>query len=333
MRATITGVGHYTPEKKLTNADFEKMVDTTDEWIFTRTGIKERRILDKDKGTAFMAIEAGKQALAHAGVDPMDVDLLLLATITPDMPVPGGSFFVQDGLGVKNAWCYDLNAGCCGFISALVTGAQFIESGRYKKILVIGGDKMSAVTDYTDRSTCILFGDAAGAAILEPCANENEGIVDFIMKADGAGAQYLKTPAGGSLMPPSHETIDQKLHYFYQDGQVVYKHAVRDIAAVAEEIIVRNGLNKEDINLLVPHQANLRIINAAASRLHLSEDKVVINIDRYGNSSAGTVPTALSEAWQDGRIQKGDWILLAAFGAGFIWGSVLIKWTLDAPEK
>lgn len=333
MRATITGVGYYVPETKLTNFDLETMVDTSDEWIFTRTGIKERRILDKDKGMSYMAVRAGQKAMELAGVCPEEIDLLLMATITPDMPVPGGSFFVQEALGAKNAWCYDINAGCCGFISALVTGAQFVESGRYKKVLVIGSDKMSSITDYTDRSTCILFGDAAGAAILEPAQSDDEGIIDFIMKADGAGVEYLKTPAGGSLMPPSHETIDQKLHYFYQDGQVVYKHAVRDIAGVAEEIINRNNLPKEDIDLLVPHQANLRIINAAASRLKLAPEKVVINIDRFGNSSGGTVPTALAEAWGDGRIKKGDWVLLAAFGAGFIWGSVLIKWTMDEPQK
>lgn len=333
MRAKITGVGHYVPETKMTNADFEKLVDTNDEWIFTRTGIKERRILDKDKGTSYMAIRAAQRALDVAGVDPMEIDLILMATITPDMPVPGASFFIQEGLGAKNAWCYDLNAGCCGFITAMITGAQFIESGRYKKILVIGGDKMSAITDYTDRSTCILFGDAAGAAVLEPTENDNEGIIDFIMRSDGAGAEYLKTEAGGSLLPTSHETIDQKKHYFYQDGKTVYKHAVRDIAEVAESIVIKNGLQKEDINLLIPHQANLRIIDAAAKRLNLPSDKVVINIDRFGNSSGGTVPTAMSEAWQDGRLQKGDWILCAAFGAGFIWGSVLIKWTLDAPCK
>lgn len=333
MRAKITGVGHYVPERKLTNADLEKLVDTSDEWIVTRTGIKERRLLDADKGTSYMAVRAAQQALDVSGIDPMDLDLIVVATITPDLPVPGASTFIQHSIGAKKAWCFDLNGGCSGFLCALTTGSQFIESGRYKKVMVIGADKMSAITDYTDRSTCILLGDAAGAVILEPAANDYEGIVDFIMKADGAGAHYLRIEAGGSLLPASEETVRNKQHFFRQEGQTVFKHAVREMADISEYIIARNNLTKEDINLLVPHQANLRIIDAAARRLHLPLEKVIINIDRYGNSSGGTIPTALSEAYQQGRINKGDWILCPAFGAGFIWGSILIKWTMDKPEN
>lgn len=333
MRATITGVGHYVPEQRLTNADLEKLVDTTDEWILTRTGIKERRILQDGAGTSYMAIKAARDALATAKVDPLDVELIIVGTLTPDMPVPGTATIIQRDLGAANAWCYDLNGGCSGFLCSLVTGIQFIESGRYKKVLVIGADKMSVVTDYTDRSTCILLGDAAGAVMLEPSASDSEGIIDFIMKADGGGAHNLRIEAGGSILPASVETVQNKQHFFRQEGQAVFKRAVREIADVAEEIVVKNGLQKEDIDLLVPHQANLRIIDAAARRLNLPIEKVVINIDRYGNSSAGTIPTALSEAWNAGRIKKGDYLLFAAFGAGYMWGSILLKWTMDPPEN
>lgn len=333
MRATITGVGHFVPKQKLTNADLEKLVDTNDEWIVTRTGIKERRILQDGAGTSYMAIRAAKQALETAKVDPLDVEVIIVGTLSPDMPVPGSSTIVQQGLGATNAWCFDLNAGCSGFLYSLATGIQFIESGRHKKVLVLGAEKMSSVTDYTDRSTCILLGDAAGAVLLEPAPNDEEGILDYILKADGNGAWNLRIEAGGSLLPASHETVDKKQHFFRQDGQAVFKRAVRDIADVAEAIVHKNGLDKEDINLLVPHQANLRIIDAAARRLNLPLEKVVINIDKYGNSSAATIPTALSEAWQQGRINKGDYILLAAFGAGYTWGSILIKWMMDKPEK
>lgn len=333
MRAAITGVGHFVPEQKLTNADLEKLVDTNDEWIVTRTGIKERRILEDGKGTSYMAIRAARQALETANVDPLDIDLIVVGTLSPDMQVPGSSTIIQHGLGATNAWCFDLNAGCSGFLYSLATGIQFIESGRHKKVLVIGAEKMSSVTDYTDRSTCILLGDAAGAVLLEPAQNDGEGVLDYILKADGTGAWNLRIEAGGSLLPASHETVDNKQHFFRQEGQAVFKRAVRDIADVAEAIVVKNGLRKEDIDLLVPHQANLRIIDAAARRLELPMEKVVINIDRYGNSSAATIPTALSEAWQQGRIKKGDYILFAAFGAGYTWGSILVKWTMDMPKK
>ena len=333
MRATITGLGHYVPEKRLTNNDLEKLVDTNDEWIFSRTGIKERRILQDGKGTSYMAIKAAKNALASARALPEDVDIIIMGTISPDMPVPGSAVIVQNALGAVNAWGYDVNGGCSGFLCSLVTGIQFIESGRYKKVLVVGADKMSTITDYTDRSTCILLGDAAGAVVLEPSASDDEGIIDFIMKADGSGAHHLRIEAGGSILPASEETVKNKQHFFRQEGQAVFKRAVREIADVAEEIVVKNGLKKEDIDLLVPHQANLRIIDAAARRLNLPIEKVVINIDRYGNSSAGTIPTALSEAYQEGRIKKGDYLLFAAFGAGYMWGSILLKWTMDKPKK
>lgn len=333
MRATITGVGHYVPEKALTNADLERLVETNDEWIVSRTGIKERRILQDGEGTSYMAIRAAKDALASAKVDPLDIELVIVGTLTPDMIVPGSATLVQQGLGTTNAWCYDINGGCSGFLCSLVTGIQFVESGRYKKVLVIGADKMSAVTDYADRSTCVLLGDAAGAVVLEPSANDDEGIIDFIMKADGSGAHNLRIEAGGSVLPASVETVCNKQHFFRQEGQAVFKRAVREIADVAEAIVIKNGLQKEDIDLLVPHQANLRIIDAAAKRLHLPIEKVVINIDRFGNSSAGTIPTALSEAYRESRIKKGDYLLFASFGAGYMWGSILIKWTMDPPEK
>lgn len=333
MRATITGVGHFLPEQRLTNADLAKLVDTNDEWIVSRTGIKERRILQDGLGTSYMAIKAAKMALATAKVDPAELDLIIVGTLTPDMPVPGSGTLVQYGLGATNAWCFDINGGCSGFLCSITTGIQYIESGRHKKVLVIGTDKMSVATDYTDRSTCILLGDAAGAVLLEPASSDNEGIIDFIMKADGSGAHNLRIEAGGSLLPASHETINNRQHFFRQEGQTVFKRAVRDIADIAEAIVIKNGLKKEDIDLLVPHQANLRIIDAAARRLNLPMEKVVINIDRYGNSSAGTIPTALSEAYYAGRIQKGDYLLFASFGAGYMWGSMLLKWTMDPPEK
>lgn len=333
MRAMITGVGHYVPEKRLTNADLEKLVDTSDEWIVTRTGIKERRILQEGQGTSFMAVRAARDALASAKADPLDIELIIVGTLSPDMPVPGSATIIQNELGAANSWCYDLNGGCSGFLCSLVTGIQFIESGRYKKVLVIGADKMSMVTDYADRSTCILLGDAAGAVVLEPSPSDEEGVIDFIMKADGSGAYNLRIEAGGSVLPASEETVRNKQHFFRQEGQAVFKRAVREIADVAEEIVLKNGLKKEDIDLLVPHQANLRIIDAAARRLNLPIEKVVINIDRYGNSSAGTIPTALSEAWRQNRIKKGDYLLFAAFGAGYMWGSILVKWTMESPEQ
>jgi 3-oxoacyl-[acyl-carrier-protein] synthase-3 len=329
MRAIITGIGHYVPDKILSNSELEKMVDTNDEWITTRTGIKERRILDKEKGTSYMATRAAEVVLQETQTSPNELDLILLATVTPDMPVPAAAAFVQRNLGATNSWGYDVNGGCTGFMCALTTGAQFIESGRHKKVLVIGADKMSAITDYEDRTTCVLFGDAAGAILLEPSEEDGAGIEDFILHLDGSGAESLKIEAGGSLYPASRETVDQKLHYIWQDGKTVFKHAVIGMADVSAKIIERNKLTEKDITFFIPHQANYRIIDAAAKKMGLDADRVIININKYGNTTAATIPLAMSETYWDKKLKKGDWVVLAAFGAGYTWGSVLLRWAID----
>jgi 3-oxoacyl-[acyl-carrier-protein] synthase-3 len=329
MRAIISGVGHYVPDKILSNSDLEKMVDTNDEWITTRTGIKERRILDKEKGTSYMATKAAQIVLEDTSTSPEELDLILLATVTPDMPVPSAASFVQRNLGARNSWGFDINGGCTGFMCALATGAQFIESGRHKKVLVIGADKMSAITNYEDRTTCVLFGDGAGAVLLEPSENGDLGIKDFILHLDGAGAESLLIAGGGSLHPTSHETVEKKMHYIWQDGKTVFKHAVVGMADVSAKIVERNDLDDKDIRLFIPHQANFRIIDAAAKKMGLDPERVVINIDKYGNTTAATIPLAISETYRANKLQKGDWIVLAAFGAGFTWGSVLLRWAID----
>jgi 3-oxoacyl-[acyl-carrier-protein] synthase-3 len=329
MRAIITGIGHYVPDKILSNSDLEKIVDTNDEWITTRTGIKERRILDKEKGTSYMATRAAEAVLKETQTSPDDLDLIVVATVTPDMPVPSAASFIQRNLGATNCWGYDINGGCTGFICALATGAQFIESGRHKKVLVIGADKMSAITNYEDRTTCVLFGDAAGAVLLEPSEENGSGIEDFILHLDGSGAESLKIEAGGSLYPASHETVDQKLHYIWQDGKTVFKHAVTGMADVSAKIIERNQLTEKDIKFFIPHQANYRIIDAAAKKMGMDADRVIINIDKYGNTTAATIPMAMSETYRDKKLKKGDWLVLAAFGAGYTWGSVLLRWAID----
>jgi 3-oxoacyl-[acyl-carrier-protein] synthase-3 len=329
MRAIITGIGHYVPDKILSNSDLEKIVDTNDEWITTRTGIKERRILDKEKGTSYMATRAAEAVLKETQTSPAELDLIVVATVTPDMPVPSAAAFIQRNLGATNCWGYDINGGCTGFICALATGSQFIESGRHKKVLVIGADKMSAITNYEDRTTCVLFGDAAGAVLLEPSEENGSGIEDFILHLDGSGAESLKIEAGGSLYPASHETVDQKLHYLWQDGKTIFKHAVIGMADVSEKIMERNKLTEKDIRFFIPHQANYRIIDAAAKRMGLNADRVIINIDKYGNTTAATIPMAMSETYRDKKLKKGDWVVLAAFGAGYTWGSVLLRWTID----
>ena len=329
MKAIITGVGHYLPEQRLTNAELEDMVDTSDEWITTRTGIKERRILDKDKGTSYMAIKAAEQVLSHRGISPEEIDVLLTATVTPDLPVPNMGAVVQRELGATNCWGYDLNGGCTGFLYAFATAAQFIESGRFKKIMVIGADKMSAIIDYKDRNTCILFGDGAGAVLVEPTEDDNSGVKDFILHLDGIGEEYLYMTGGGSRYPASLNTVKDKMHYLYQDGRTVYKHAVNGMSDVTLRVLERNGLSGEDVDMLIPHQANYRIIDAVAKKVGLSEDKVMINVHKYGNTTAGTIPIALSEAYEQQRIKQGDWIVMAAFGAGFTWGSALLKWAIN----
>lgn len=329
MHAIITAVGHYVPEKKLTNKDLEQMVDTNDEWITTRTGIRERRILEKDRGTSYMAVEAAKMVLAQRKISAEDLDLIIVATTTPDMMVPPTAALVQKSLNATNCWGFDLNGACSGFLFALATGAQFIESGRHRKVLVIGADKMSAIVDYQDRNTCVLFGDAGGAVLLEPTREKDLGITDFILHLDGSGSDYLRIAAGGSLLPTTYETVANKMHYLYQDGKTVFKFAVNGMTEVVTEILENNGLSGSDIKLFIPHQANLRIIDAVAKKIGLRPDQVMLNIEKYGNTTAATIPLAMSEAYQQRLMQKGDWIVIAAFGAGFTWGSLLLKWAID----
>ena len=329
MRAIITGIGHYVPDKILSNSDLEKIVDTNDEWITTRTGIKERRILDKEKGTSYMATQAAEVVLEETQTSPDELELILLATVTPDMPVPSAASFIQRNLGATNSWGFDINGGCTGFMCALATGGQFIESGRHKKVLVIGADKMSAITNYEDRTTCVLFGDGAGAVLLEASEEDDLGIEDFILHLDGSGAESLTITGGGSLYPASRETVDQKMHYIYQDGKTVFKHAVVGMSDVSAKILERNNLSDKDIKFFIPHQANYRIIDAAAKKMGLDPEQVVININKYGNTTAATIPLAMSETYRDNKLKKGDWVVMAAFGAGYTWGSVLLRWAID----
>jgi len=326
--AMITGVGHYVPEDVLTNADFEKMVDTTDEWIRTRTGIRERRIL-KNGATSDLAAGAITDLLKSKRLSPEEIDLVIVATITPDMFFPSTSCLVQEKIGAKNAWGFDLSAACSGFVFALVTGAQFVQTGAYKKVVVVGADKMTTITDYADRANCILFGDAAAAVLLEPTENDEYGIVDYILHCDGSGAPYLNLLGGGSLNPPTHETVDKKMHYLYQDGKAVFRVAVVGMADVSYEIMKKNNLTGKEVDWLVPHQANKRIIDATANRMELDSSKVMLNIDRYGNTTAATIPLCLSEYYKNGRLKKGQTLVLSAFGAGYTWGAILMKWSMD----
>ena len=332
-RAYISAISHWVPDKILSNADLEKMVDTTDEWIRTRTGIKERRILEGDKASSDMGAEAVKKVLAQRGISAEDLDIIIVATITPDMFFPSTANLIQQKIGARRAFSFDISAACSGFVYALSIGAQFIENNRYAKVIVVGADKMTSITNYKDRNTCILFGDAAGAVLLEPAPDEQTGLLDYIMYADGAGVDYLYLKAGGSKYPASIETVENEWHYIYQDGKTVFKFAVQGMADVSQEILEKNGLTGNDVALFVPHQANLRIIDAAAKRMGLSPEKVCINIDRYGNTTAATIPLALSEAYQQGRLKKGDLVVLATFGAGFTWASCLVRWGLNPPKK
>jgi len=330
MRAIITGVGHYVPDRKLTNKDLEQMVDTSDEWITTRTGIKERRILDDDdKGTSYMAAKAAKIVLEQRNISADELDLIIVATITPDMPFPATAALVQKELNTTKGWGFDLNGACTGFIYALSTASQFVETGKYNKIMIIGADKMSSIIDYEDRNTCPIFGDGAGAVLLESSNDKDLGIEDFILHLDGSGFKYLCMPAGGSLLPASHETVKEKKHYLYQEGKTVFKYAVNGMSDVATKIMEKNGLTAKDIKLLIPHQANLRIIDAVANKMKLNKEQVIININKYGNTTAGTIPIAMSEAYEKKMMSKGDWVILSTFGAGFTWGSLLLKWAMD----
>jgi 3-oxoacyl-[acyl-carrier-protein] synthase III len=328
IRAAITGVGGYVPDYILTNKELETMVETSDEWITSRTGIKERRILKgENKGVSVLGIEAMKELIAKTKIDVKDIDLVIFATVTADMTFPATANIVATAVGATNAFSFDMSAACSGFIYALATGASFVESGRYKKVVVIGGDKMSAIMDYSDRTTCIIFGDGAGAVLLEP-TTEDVGVIDSILKSDGAGESYLHMKAGGSRMPASHETIDKRQHYVYQEGSAVFKFAVTNMADVSAQIVERNKLKSEEIAWLVPHQANKRIIDATASRVGISEEKVMMNIERYGNTTAGTIPLLL---WDyEKQLKKGDNLILAAFGGGFTWGAMYIKWAYDS---
>ncbi|MBO6792327.1 MAG: ketoacyl-ACP synthase III [Balneolaceae bacterium] len=325
-RAKISAVGHYLPEYRLTNFELEKMVDTNDEWIRTRTGISERRILkDPDKATAFMGAEAAKEALEEASVDPLEIDLVVLATVTPDYLFPATACLVQEMIGAKNAFAFDLSAACSGFLYALSTGASFIEAGNAKKVLVIGADKMSSILDYTDRNTCILFGDGAGAVILEE-SDDDTGIINSIHHTEGDTNCSLYQHAGGSLNPATAETVAARQHYITQDGRAVFKKATMGMADVSLEIMKKNNLTADDVDWLVPHQANLRIIEATANRMGVTSDKVMININKYGNTTAGTIPLCLYD-WKN-KLNKGDNLVLAAFGGGFTWGATYVKWSM-----
>lgn len=326
ITAAITAVQGFVPDNVVTNDDLAKIVDTSDEWITSRTGIKERRIL-KEGASSDMAAEAVKQLLEKKGIDPLEIDLVLVGTVTPDYPFPSTANVVCDKVGMKNAWGFDLIAACSGFIYALTTGAQFIETGKHKKVIVIGVDKMSAILDYQDRTTCVIFGDGAGAVLLEP-NEEGLGVIDSILRSDGSGRQYLIQPAGGSALPASHQSVDDRLHYVKQEGKQVFKFAVTNMAEVSAEIMEKNNLTSDDVAWLVPHQANLRIIDATANRMGLSKEKVMINIQRYGNTTAGTLPLCL---WDyEKQLKKGDVLILSAFGGGFTWGAVYIKWAYNS---
>ncbi len=328
ITAAITAVGAYVPEDVLTNKMLEKMVDTNDEWITSRTGIKERRILkDPNKGTSYLGIQAANNLIEKSGLDPAEIDMVLLATATPDLPVAATGVHVATQIGAINAFAYDLQAACSGFLYAMSTASAYIESGRYKKILVIGADKMSSIIDYTDRTTCIIFGDGAGAVLMEP-NSEGYGLKDEILRSDSIGRESLRIEAGGSLMPPTEETVAKKLHFVKQDGKTVFKFAVSNMSGVSAEIMQRNGLTNNDVNWLVAHQANKRIVGATASRMNLEDEKVLMNIERYGNTTSATLPLLLSD--YEKQFKKGDNIIFASFGGGFTWGATWLKWAYNS---
>ncbi|OGV24284.1 MAG: 3-oxoacyl-ACP synthase [Ignavibacteria bacterium RIFOXYA2_FULL_37_17] len=328
INAAITGVGMYVPDKILDNKYFESIVDTNDHWIVSRTGIRERRMMENG-ATSDMAIKAIEDLFTTKKINPEEIDVIIVATVTPDMFFPATACLVQEKIGATKAWGFDLSAACSGFLFALQTGASLIESGTYKKVIVVGSDKMTAITDYTDRNNCILFGDAASAVLLEPTEDLNYGIKDSLLYVDGKGKESLYMKGGGSLNPPSHDTVDKKMHYIYQDGKAVFKVAVKGMADISYEIMEKNGLKGEDVAYLVPHQANLRIIDATAERMGISKDKVMINIDKYGNTTAATIPLCLTEYYRSGKVKKGDNLVLSAFGAGYTWGAMYLTWSMD----
>ena len=326
IRAKISALGTYVPPRLLTNADLEKMVDTNNEWIMTRVGIRERHVVDKGVATSDLAVEAAKKALAQRGLAPTDIETIIVGTVTPDMLFPCTACLVQDKLGAKGAWGFDVSAACSAFLYTLQVGAQLIGTGSHKRVLAIGADVMSSIIDYTDRATCVIFGDGAGAAILEPAEDDSVGLIDFIHEIDGSGAQFLYMPGGGSLNPSTKETVEKKMHYVHQDGQQVFKFAVRKQTELCSKLLERNGLKGSDIDVFIPHQANLRIINATAERLDLRPEAVIVNIDRYGNTTAGTIPLAMNTAIEEGKLKKGSLVLLASVGAGFTIGATLLRW-------
>ena len=328
LKAKITSLGCYVPPRVLTNQDLEKMVDTNDEWIVTRTGIRERHIAGPEMATSDMAIEAARCALRHRGVEPTEVDAIIVCTVTPDYFFPSTACLVQNALGARGAWGFDLIAACSGFLYGLTTGAHLVAGGSHKKVLVIGSDTMSRIIDYTDRATCVLFGDGAGAMLLEPvpAGEDGAGYIDFVGEVDGSGGDYLKMPAGGSRLPASHETIEKRLHFVHQDGGQVFKYAARKMHEASREVLERNGFTIDDVALLIPHQANLRIINAAGERLGIKPERVLVNIDRYGNTTAGTLPLGAQDAIAQGRLKKGDLVLFATVGAGYTVGAALWRW-------
>ena len=326
VRAKISSVGTYVPPRLLKNSDLEKMVETNDQWIVERTGIRERHLVDKGVATSDLAVEAAKCCLKKRGIPASEVEVIIVATVTPDMMFPATACLVQNKLGVPGAWGFDLSAACSGFPYALQVGAKLVESGMHKKVMVIGADVMSSIIDYTDRATCVIFGDGAGAVLLEPCAEGEVGLIDYWHEIDGAGAVSLNMPGGGSLNPTTAETVAKKMHYVHQDGQAVYKFAVRKMAEATEKVLERNGLKGSQLAAFIPHQANKRIILSTAERLGMPEDSVIINIDRYGNTTAATIPLAMKTALDEGRLKKGDLVLLASVGAGFTVGATLLRW-------
>jgi len=327
-RAKITAFGTYVPPQVLTNKDLEKLVETSDEWILERTGIRERHVLAKGLGVSDICTEAAKKCLAMRGIDASEVEVIIVGTVTPDMMFPATACLVQNKIGAKGAWGFDVSAGCSGFVFALQAGVKLVESGAHKKVLVCGADANTRMTDYTDRTTCVLFGDGGGAVLLEPAEEGEIGFIDYVHEIDGSGAPVLNLKGGGSLNPSSHETVDQKMHYIHQDGQAVYKFAVRKMLEATSKVLERNGVTGADLGCFIPHQANMRIITATADRLGMARDRVIINIEKYGNTSAGTIPLAIETAVEEGKLKKGDLVLLAAVGAGFTVGAVLLRWEI-----
>ncbi len=330
LGAKLTALGTYVPPKLLTNADLEKLVDTNDQWIMDRTGIKQRHIVEKGTATSDMIIEAVRPMLEKKGVSPAEIEAVIVGTVTPDMVFPATACLVQDKLGLKNAWGFDVSAACSGFLYALQTAVKFVESGAHKKVLAIGADTMSSIINYEDRATCVIFGDGAGAVLIEPADDDDENIfLDFHHEVDGSGACSLYMPAGGSRLPSSHETVDKKMHFVHQDGQAVFKYAVRKMAEASDKVLTRNGFSGKDVDVFIPHQANRRIIMSAAERLGMPEDKVIINIAEYGNTTAATIPLAMQTAREQGKLKKGSLVVLASVGAGFTVGATLLRWSFD----